>query len=112
MPDAQFRSHRLQNECIMHVYCRYRDAGAEVIDVLAQRSDCVERASVDEAFIDLTTEVEKRLTDGFIVTPDHLPNTVVAGLDNKTSTDESKGTTFSLCRETIPIKLLNLSLIV
>lgn len=33
---------------------RYRDAGAEVLSVLCQFSDVVERASVDEAYLDLT----------------------------------------------------------
>ena len=40
---------------------RYRSAGEEVIRVLCEWSDCVERASVDEAYIDLTTMVEERL---------------------------------------------------
>lgn len=33
---------------------RYREAGAEVLSVLCQFSDVVERASVDEAYLDLT----------------------------------------------------------
>nr|XP_050023241.1 DNA polymerase eta-like [Dermacentor andersoni] len=33
---------------------RYRDAGAEVLSVLCQFSEVVERASVDEAYLDLT----------------------------------------------------------
>ena len=94
MPDPEFNSHKLK-EWRHIISCRYREAGAEVIDVLARHSDCVERASVDEAFIDLTAEVEKRLASGFIVTPDHLPNTVVAGLDKETLGEESKGTSVS-----------------
>eukprot|EP00794_Sanderia_malayensis_P017319 gene17319-19052_t len=45
----------------------YRQAGAEVIKVLAGFSDCLERASVDEAFIDLS-EVIKR----YVSFPLHL----------------------------------------
>ncbi len=37
----------------------YRKAGAEVIKVLSQFSDCLERASIDEAFIDLSEAVKK-----------------------------------------------------
>ena len=35
---------------------RYRDVGAKVIQVLSQHSSCVERASVDEAFLDISEE--------------------------------------------------------
>ena len=37
----------------------YRDAGAEVIQVLSSFSDCLERASIDEAFIDLSETIKK-----------------------------------------------------
>ena len=39
---------------------------------------CVERASIDEAYVDLTREVDKRISDGFNITSDHLPNTIIA----------------------------------
>ncbi|WAR14562.1 POLH-like protein [Mya arenaria] len=42
---------------------KYREGGAEVIEVLSRFSDCVERASVDEAYIDLTDEVNKRMVN-------------------------------------------------
>ncbi|CAG0921390.1 unnamed protein product [Notodromas monacha] len=42
---------------------RYRDASKDVFKVLTSFSDCVERASIDEAYIDLTDIVEKRLKD-------------------------------------------------
>lgn len=38
---------------------RYRDAGAEVIEVLQTFADVCERASVDEAYLDLTDRVQK-----------------------------------------------------
>ncbi len=44
--------------------CRYRNAGHEVIKVLSEFSPTVERASVDEAYIDLTEVVEARLAAG------------------------------------------------
>lgn len=64
---------------------RYREGGAEVIEVLSRFSDCVERASVDEAYIDLTVEVETRLAalDGVKVTEASLPNTHVVQHDRE-----------------------------
>lgn len=49
--------------------------------MLSRFSSCVERASVDEAYIDLTEEVEKRLSSlsQDTVTTDKLPNTHVVG---------------------------------
>ena len=38
---------------------RYRDAGAEVFSVLQEFGDVCERASVDEAYLDLTQQVQK-----------------------------------------------------
>lgn len=66
--------------------CRFREAGAEVIAVLSKFSDCVERASIDEAYIDLTEEVRKRMdtlgSDN--ISPEQLPNTFIVGWgDNK-----------------------------
>lgn len=42
--------------------CRYREAGAEVIAIFSKFCSCVERASVDEAYLDLTMEVTQRMT--------------------------------------------------
>ena len=39
---------------------KYRDAGKEVIEVLVGFGAVVERASIDEAYIDITTLVEER----------------------------------------------------
>lgn len=65
----------------LYIY-RYRAAGAEVIEVLSKFSSCVERASIDEAYIDLTQEVGKRLAGlgtGEVITASQLPNTFVEG---------------------------------
>lgn len=43
------------------VLFRYREAGAEVIQVLCEFSTCVERASIDEAYIDLSEAVEEKI---------------------------------------------------
>lgn len=41
--------------------CRFREVGVEVIVVLSKFSDCVERVSIDEVYIDLFEEVKKRM---------------------------------------------------
>ncbi|XP_076463928.1 DNA polymerase eta-like [Babylonia areolata] len=68
---------------------KYREAGAEVIEVMSQFSSCVERASIDEAYLDLTKETEARLRlanslSGKMVTVDELPNTFVGGWCSET----------------------------
>ncbi|XP_014791234.2 DNA polymerase eta [Octopus bimaculoides] len=79
---------------------KYREAGAEVIDVFCQFCQCVERASIDEAYLDLTKIVDERMktVDVTCITSfaDQLTNTHVIGWesteDNKSSnkTDMSK----------------------
>ena len=60
---------------------RYRQAGAEVIQILAQFSDHIERASIDEAYLDITKCVHRRIQQmGFKeVEASMLPHTHVAG---------------------------------
>ena len=41
---------------------KYREAGREVIEVLLESGATVERASIDEAYLDLTKLVEVRET--------------------------------------------------
>ncbi|XP_072032430.1 DNA polymerase eta-like [Amphiura filiformis] len=78
---------------------RYREAGAEVINVLTQFSKRVERASIDEAYIDLTEEVKERLqkmkADGVKVTLDKLPYTFVVGWEGeeKSGDDQDSSST-------------------
>ena len=43
----------------------------------------VERASVDEAYIDITKLVEKRIDEGLQISETDLPNTFVVGHDAK-----------------------------
>ncbi|GAV07110.1 hypothetical protein RvY_16985-2 [Ramazzottius varieornatus] len=61
---------------------RYRDAGAEVIRVMKKHFHCVERASVDEAFVDLTKEVKqllpRYLSKELKLTPEALGSTCIA----------------------------------
>ncbi|XP_063227100.1 DNA polymerase eta isoform X2 [Bacillus rossius redtenbacheri] len=67
---------------------KYRDAGREVVNVLCQFSDCVERASIDEAYLDITSTVEQRLKDGAHVTPSELQHTFVVGLSDADKNEE------------------------
>ena len=52
-----------------------------MINVLSRFSNCVERASIDEAYIDLTEEVKRRLD--IKPEPDQLQNTFVVGHDKE-----------------------------
>lgn len=61
---------------------RYREAGKEVAEVLKTFTNLLERASVDEAYLDVTQAVDKRifhLTKP--ITTDSLKNTYVVGCD-------------------------------
>ncbi|XP_071792528.1 DNA polymerase eta-like [Asterias amurensis] len=71
---------------------RYREAGAEVITVLTTFSKCVERASIDEAYVDLTDVVHNRLEalGRETVSVDMLPNTHVAGWDGKRKDEDGE----------------------
>ncbi len=57
----------------------YREVGAEVIRTLSRFTDQVERASVDEAYLDITSLVQKRVREGRKVEASMLPATHVAG---------------------------------
>lgn len=62
---------------------KYRDAGKEVIQVLLKFGAVVERASVDEAYVDITKLVEEKLETILKVTPELIPNTQVVGHKSK-----------------------------
>ena len=61
---------------------RYRDVCARVIQVLSRYCSCVERASVDEAFLDVSAEVD---TMKSIPTSSNLNSTWVAGFEAQSS---------------------------
>ncbi|XP_066153822.1 DNA polymerase eta isoform X2 [Euwallacea fornicatus] len=59
---------------------KYRDAGKRVVEVLQTFSANLQRASVDEAYMDITAMVEQRIQAGLdIVSVDKLQNTYVVG---------------------------------
>ncbi|XP_053625012.1 DNA polymerase eta [Plodia interpunctella] len=63
---------------------KYRDAGKEVAKVLQKFTSLLERASIDEAYLDITSHVEERLKVVNIntVNTDMIPNTYALGYDN------------------------------
>lgn len=68
-------------ECLDCVFAAsYREASVEVIEVMS-RFAVIERASIDEAYMDLTSSVQKRLKDLEVsqIDPQLLKNTYVQG---------------------------------
>ncbi|KAK3930933.1 DNA polymerase eta [Frankliniella fusca] len=69
---------------------KYRDAGREVVNVLHEFSSCIQVASIDESYMDITEAVEERMLqmsdDGFSM--DKLPSTFVIGYTEDKSNDE------------------------
>jgi len=63
----------------------------EVAEVFSSFSDCVLRASVDEAFIDLTSLVDQRIKDGTVnLSHDKLRSTFVVGYSSLKNNNEGK----------------------
>lgn len=77
---------------------RYRSAGRDVIDVISKHCNVIERASVDEAYLDITDIVEKRMSASIISSGrllTQLSNTFIVGYSEVGNNDEeerSKGT--------------------
>jgi DNA polymerase eta len=66
---------------------RYRDASDDVFRVLNANFKLVEKASIDEAYLDLTDDVQQLRTNRTILTVDDFPTTHLAGMTTK-SEDE------------------------
>lgn len=65
---------------------KYREAGKDVASVLQRFTTLLERASVDEAYLDITENVKtrfKEMSDGsFVLTPDKLLNCFAVGYNH------------------------------
>uniref|UniRef100_A0A182JPC3 DNA polymerase eta n=1 Tax=Anopheles christyi TaxID=43041 RepID=A0A182JPC3_9DIPT len=65
---------------------RYREAGKEVADVLKSFTPLLERASIDEAYLDITERVLTRIHEmnegTFQLRPEKLANTFAVGYEN------------------------------
>lgn len=69
------------------VLYRYRTASQKVFEVLSEFSQCVQRASIDEAYIDLTSVVNDYISSNHnVVSVNDLPNTFVEGYSDQLST--------------------------
>ncbi|XP_076280998.1 DNA polymerase eta [Lasioglossum baleicum] len=72
---------------------RYRTAGRDVIEVMKKHCSLIERASVDEAYLDITNIVEQRISTNF-PTPEELAiqlsNTFVVGFSEVGKNDEEE----------------------
>lgn len=72
---------------------RYRRAGCEIIDVLKKHCNIIERASVDEAYLDITDIIDKRILTNSI-SPEYLmtqlSNTFVVGYSEVEKNNEGK----------------------
>ncbi|XP_031567727.1 DNA polymerase eta-like [Actinia tenebrosa] len=72
----------------------YREAGAEVIEVLSRFCESCERASVDEAYLDLTDIVDRKMTEmdlSDIVTESWKTSFIEGFTPSKETEDEKKG---------------------
>ncbi|XP_049978773.1 DNA polymerase eta [Alexandromys fortis] len=79
---------------------KYREASVEVMEIMSQFA-VIERASIDEAYIDLTSAVQERLEklQGQPISADLLPSTYIEGLPRGPTTVEKtiqKGTCITL----------------
>uniref|UniRef100_H9ZAA2 DNA polymerase eta n=1 Tax=Macaca mulatta TaxID=9544 RepID=H9ZAA2_MACMU len=68
---------------------KYREASVEVMEIMS-RFAVIERASIDEAYVDLTSSVQERLQklQGQPISADLLPSTYIEGLPQGPTTAE------------------------
>lgn len=90
---------------------KYREASVEVMGIMS-RFAVIERASIDEAYVDLTGAVRERLQElqGQPISADLLPRTYIEGLPHSLTAAEGtiqKGTSIaSYCFCFLPLELL------
>jgi len=65
-------------------FWRYRDASADVFRVLNANYKLVEKASIDEAYIDLTDDIQRLKDQKLKLIIDDFPTTHLAGFTTKT----------------------------
>lgn len=97
-PQSQCCLHLLPM-CIILILLRYREASVEVMEVMSHFA-VIERASIDEAYVDLTNAVQERLQklQGQPISADLLPTTYIEGLPQDPTTAEGtvrKGTSIA-----------------
>ncbi|XP_058797700.1 DNA polymerase eta [Phymastichus coffea] len=96
---------------------KYRSAGREVIAVLKKHCNLVERASIDEAYLDITQIIDDQLAQGMFENEDlqnELQNTYVVGYSENGVNNEEQRTKgidcwLSLSSEDVQIQRLALA---
>lgn len=80
-----------ETEPLMSFRCRYREASVEVMKVMS-RFAVIERASIDEAYMDLTSAVQERLKkmSGQPILAKLLPTTYIQGMPIVSTTAAKK----------------------
>ncbi|XP_041766203.1 DNApol-eta [Anopheles merus] len=103
---------------------RYREAGKEVADVLKSFTPLLERASIDEAYLDITERVLTRIHEmnegKFQLRPEKLANTFAVGYENigefitklSNTFDPAGGTAESNSQERLEYKKSDIKLLV
>uniref|UniRef100_A0A6E8VEL7 DNA polymerase eta n=1 Tax=Anopheles coluzzii TaxID=1518534 RepID=A0A6E8VEL7_ANOCL len=103
---------------------RYREAGKEVADVLKSFTPLLERASIDEAYLDITERVLTRIHEmnegKFQLRPEKLANTFAVGYENigefitklSNTFDSAGGTAESNSQERLEYKKSDIKLLV
>lgn len=98
-------------ECLDCVFVSsYREASVEVIEVMS-RFAVIERASIDEAYMDLTSSVQKRLKDleESRIDPQLLKNTYVQGFPIPDSVEDvlvDKGVFMEPCGRKVTVAVI------
>lgn len=72
---------------------KYREASMKIFEIISKHCDSVEKASIDEAYLDLTDQVAKRLQSNELnsIQPSDLNSSFVVGsysLDNTNGNQE------------------------
>lgn len=70
---------------------RYRKAGHKVIEVIKKHCNVIERASIDEAYLDITDVIDKRLATSKMSPKELmllLANTYIVGYSEINKNDE------------------------
>ena len=58
---------------------KYRDASLKIFEIISKHCESVEKASIDEAYLDLTDEVMQRLSRLQTIQPNELSSSFVVG---------------------------------
>ena len=85
----------------------YRKASVDVMAVLSRFSKTIEKASIDEAFLDITAVVEKRISNMEFarVEADNLPSTHLAGYKwEGTGGDRNNEQSTPTCKEELEVQ--------